>query len=91
MLHNFKHLNNTLRLGLASVMLTALLAGAFILLQAQQEKQPNMRAAIQHLKSAKESLQKASADKGGHRVKAIQLVNEAIAEVEKGIEADNKK
>jgi hypothetical protein len=30
----------------------------------------------------------ADADKGGHRAKAIRLVNEAVVHVEKGIEYD---
>lgn len=33
---------------------------------------------------------KATADKGGHRVKAIQLTKDAIDEVKKGIAFDNK-
>ncbi len=55
------------------------------------EPQPNMKAAQKHLEQAKDALQKATADKGGHRAKAIQLVNDAIEEVKKGIAADNKK
>ena len=55
------------------------------------EPQPHMKAAQKHLEDAKSELQKASADKGGHRAKAIQLVNDAIEEVKKGIAADNKK
>lgn len=49
--------------------------------------QPNMEAALRSLREARVSLEKASADKGGHRVKAIDLVNQAIAEVNRGIEA----
>ena len=33
---------------------------------------------------------KAEADKGGHRVKALELVNQALAEVKAGVEFDNK-
>lgn len=50
--------------------------------------QPHMRAALEHLRSARAELDRALADKGGHRVKAIALVGDAIAEVEKGIEYD---
>ena len=53
---------------------------------AQAEHQPNMHAALEHLRAAKESLEKADSDKGGHRVKAIELVNSAIHQVEEGIE-----
>ncbi len=58
--------------------------------QAFAERQPRMRDAIRHLESALSSLKKASADKGGHRVKAIALTKEAIDEVKKGIAFDNK-
>jgi hypothetical protein len=50
--------------------------------------QPHMQASLQSLLSAKEELQQASRDKGGHRVRAEQLVNQAIAEVRAGIEFD---
>ena len=52
--------------------------------------QPQMKSALGQLKKAKASLQRATADKGGHRVKAIELVTSAIAEVEAGIAFDNK-
>ena len=51
--------------------------------------QPNMRAALDHLQNAKRNLQSASADKGGHRQNAIDLVNKAIDEVNRGIAAGN--
>ena len=54
------------------------------------EPQPHMKAAIKHLEEAKTALEKATADKGGHRVKAIELVDQAIKEVKEGIEFDNK-
>jgi hypothetical protein len=53
------------------------------------EPQPHMRAALASLQTAKNQLEKASHDKGGHRVRAIGLINQAIAEVEKGIAFDN--
>jgi hypothetical protein len=52
------------------------------------EAQPEMREAIQHLREAQKSLELASRDKGGHRVLALQHVNEAIAEVEAGMQYD---
>ena len=54
------------------------------------EPQPHMKAALEHLKKAKESLEKATADKGGHRAKAIELVNQAIEQTEKGVNFDDK-
>lgn len=49
--------------------------------------QPHMRNALDHLISARAELQEATRDKGGHRVKAIGLINDAIAEVKAGIAA----
>ena len=51
--------------------------------------QPNMRAALEHLQIAKQNLQSATADKGGHRQRAIDLVNRAIDEVNRGIAVGN--
>lgn len=58
--------------------------------QAFADRQPRMRDALGHLQSALNSLEKATADKGGHRVKAIQSTKDAIEEVKKGIAFDNK-
>ena len=51
------------------------------------ERQPHMQAALRHLESAKGELQDATADKGGHRERALNLVNDAIDQVQKGIDA----
>jgi hypothetical protein len=55
-----------------------------------REAQPVMTAAIQHLREAQQNLSSASHDKGGHRLKALEYVNRAIAEVEAGIRYDNR-
>lgn len=49
--------------------------------------QPHMQNALSALESAKDSLNKATTDKGGHRNKAIDNVKDAISEVKKGIDA----
>ena len=49
--------------------------------------QPHMEAALSALQTAKSELQVAEHDKGGHRVKALALVNDAIAETQLGISA----
>ena len=49
--------------------------------------QPHMQAALDHLRQAKSNLERASSDKGGYRVKAIDEVNDAIDETKKGIDA----
>ena len=53
------------------------------------EAQPEMTATLQHLREAQKNLESATHDKGGHRATALQLVNQAIAEVEVGIQYDN--
>ena len=52
--------------------------------------QPNMQAARSSLNTARAELQKATPDKGGHRVNAIGLINSAIAEVNAGIAFDRR-
>jgi hypothetical protein len=49
--------------------------------------QPNMEAALNSLYNARDSLQHAEHNKGGHRVNALNLVNQAIEEVKAGIAA----
>ncbi len=56
----------------------------------QPVAQPNMDAAMQHLREAQQSLQEAGSDKGGHRTNAMQLINQAMAEVQAGIQYDNQ-
>lgn len=53
------------------------------------EPQPKMQSALAALEVAKNHLEAATADKGGHRVKAIQATKEAIEETKKGIQFDN--
>jgi hypothetical protein len=49
--------------------------------------QPNMQAALDHLRQAKANLERASSDKGGFRRAAIDQVEKAIDETKKGIDA----
>lgn len=67
----------------------AYLLGGAGLATAQSQKdggQPEMHGALEHLHQAKENLEKAKHDKGGHRERALQLVDQAISEVNAGIE-----
>ena len=50
-------------------------------------QQPHMTAALSDLQAAQSELQAAIPDKGGHRVKAMGLVSEAITQVQAGIAA----
>ena len=58
--------------------------------RAAADRQPHMKAALDGLQAAKAELEAATSDKGGHRVKALALTNEAIDQVKKGIAFDNK-
>lgn len=49
--------------------------------------QPNMTSALAALESAKNNLERATSDKGGHRAKALDFVKAAIDQVKKGIDA----
>jgi hypothetical protein len=48
--------------------------------------QPNMRSALDSLEAARSSLERAAHNKGGHRVRALELTNQAINEVQMGIQ-----
>lgn len=48
--------------------------------------QPKMRDALEHLQAARAALQDAKENKGGHRENALELVNRAIEQVQKGME-----
>ncbi len=58
--------------------------GGLAAVPATADQQPHMHAALGHLRAAKKSLEEATADKGGHRARAMQLVDSAIREVELG-------
>ena len=76
-----------------SLLIGAALAGAFfasvVLVAAAYEDQPLMTSAMQELREAEQALLKADHDKGGHRVKAIELIRQAQREVQAGIDYDN--
>jgi len=54
------------------------------------DNQPHMETALKALQTALDELQAAEQDKGGHRVKAMEHVRMAIAEVQRGINFDNR-
>jgi hypothetical protein len=56
-------------------------------LPSARAEQPEMKAALMHLREARAALAKAEHNKAGHRDKAVQLVEQAIAEVEAGMDA----
>jgi hypothetical protein len=52
--------------------------------------QPMMHAALDDLRQARQHLVAGSPDKGGHRAKALRLVDQAIGEVQAGIRWDRR-
>jgi hypothetical protein len=65
--------------------LLAIAALVLVTLPARAE-QTNMKSALDQLRAARQELEEAKADKGGHRQKALDHVTKAIDEVQKGIE-----
>lgn len=57
---------------------------------AAQAYQGNMERALSALYDALASLREATDDKGGHKAKAAQLVEQAIAETQQGIAYGNE-
>jgi len=70
---------------LSAIALVVLLAGGFVAGRAHAA-QTHMMRALDHLRAARRNLESATADKGGHRERAIGAVNRAIEQVEAGIE-----
>jgi hypothetical protein len=67
-----------------------LIGMAFLSGQAYADRQSKMHDALDHLRSAQSLLENASRDKGGHRVRALKFVRNAIDEVKAGIDYDNR-
>jgi len=72
------------------VIIGIFIGGAVIGFAANGMEQPHMRAALESLKDARKQLDQAEHNKGGHRGKAIKLVDRAIEQVNKGIEAGER-
>jgi hypothetical protein len=76
------------RRGLAAAAITGVAAAGLIGASGQSANayQGNMERAMSALYQALGALREATADKGGHRAKAMTLVGQAIAETQAGIE-----
>ena len=61
--------------------------GAGFAIGQAQMPQPHMYAALSDLQAAQHELTVAMRNKGGHRVNALNLVNQAIGETQAGIDA----
>ena len=69
---------------IVSVALVLLMAGS---LSTALADQPHMQAALAHLRAARAELDRAKPDKEGHRKTSLALVDIAITETQRGIEA----
>jgi hypothetical protein len=76
---------------LSTLLLALALTGMTVFAtRAQAVPQPNMETALGHLEQAKASLERAEHNKGGFRVKALEMTNKAIAAVREGIAVGNR-
>ena len=55
-----------------------------------REQHPHIRAALQELRDAKRELQTAAHDFGGHRVEAVEAVDNAIKQLQLALQYDKK-
>jgi hypothetical protein len=74
-------------LGLVGVLTVVVGGGQLRLASADQ---PRMESALRHLREAREELNGAGADKGGHRERALDFTTRAIRQVEEGIGSTNR-
>ncbi|HEV7735401.1 MAG TPA: hypothetical protein VGR62_24725 [Candidatus Binatia bacterium] len=75
---------------LVAVTLLLAAAGGTVATRAVAD-QPKMEQALTSLREARGLLKEANANKGGHRAKAVDLVEAAIKEVEAGIQYDRER
>ena len=73
-------------LGFSLLVLLILITGFVVGCASSPSGQPHMNAALTELQAARQELESAVADKGGHRVNAVRLVDDAIAETQAGID-----
>jgi len=72
---------------ICSVLMISLIVGTFVLgCGVARADQSHMHAALAALRDARHQLEVAERNKGGHRERALELVDKAISQVRKGIE-----
>jgi hypothetical protein len=77
---NRRHVIACIALGAVAIPATALMS------EPAEAEQGNMEAAMRELNAALQSLHRATSNKGGHKARAAQLVEQAMAEVQAGID-----
>jgi hypothetical protein len=83
-------MNTVSRRTIVGTLFSSAFLGLTLPRRAKAADQPHMQAALESLRTAQHELREATADKGGHRMKAEGFVRDAIAEVEKGMEFDRR-
>lgn len=73
---------------LAVVTMTIIITVSLTAISASALDQPNMTAARNDLNKADNALRKATSDKGGHRKRALELISQAVTEINRGIDFD---
>lgn len=73
-----------------TILLATAFVSSFIAGCASGGGQPGMDAALDALRDARRHLVAATSDKGGHRSRAIELVDQAIEEVQRGMRFDRR-
>jgi hypothetical protein len=72
--------------GVGAVVLGTVLASGILIGEAAAAYQSHMHSALDALRTARSELQASTPNKGGHRERAISLVNQAIDETRAGID-----
>jgi hypothetical protein len=75
---------------ISSLVLMCALAAVSCAPTVTRADQPHMEAAMRSLQQARAQLANATHDKGGHRVEAIEAIDRAIAQVQRGIDFDRR-
>jgi hypothetical protein len=77
-------------IGVLSTLLLLAGMGLFAQTRHMARHEPHMSAALGHLQQAREELQRAAPNKGGHRARAMELVNQAIQQIQEGEQYDEQ-
>lgn len=80
------HLNSRRQLLRFAAMGTLAVPAVTVFAESALAYQGNMEQAIAELRTALHSLREATPDKGGHKAKAVTLIEQAIGEVRAGID-----
>ena len=73
-----------------AILVLAVSSGLIFSVRPAGADQPHMEAALEALRSAESHLEKATADKGGHRNAALQNTRSAMEHVRKGMRYDER-